>query len=173
MNIERKDYIILALGLALIAMLVWLVKATTAVSPVGGEKVIINEVVKRDTVIKLGGTIIKKVPMKETIVVDNTDTLKIKALLTVVDSLEKNLISMRVSKKLSLDTICGTDSDTVNIYVDVYKKQLDSISIKKKPIVITTMVERVYIPRSSTETWLLVGVGALGASLLYFIFGGK
>ena len=173
MNVERKDYIILALGLALIAMLVWLVKSTTTVSPVGGGKVIINEVVKRDTVIKLGETIIKKVPMKETIVIDNTDTVKIKALLTVVDSLERNLISMRVEKKLSLDTIYGADSDTVNICVDVYKKQLDSISIKKKPVVISTMIERVYIPRSSTETWLLVGVGALGASLLYFIFGGK
>ena len=173
MKLENKDYAIMGLGILLIAVIWWLIRATTAVTPVGEKQIVITEIVRTDTVIKQGATVIKKVPMKETILIDNTDTLKIKALLAAVDSLEKNLISMRVEKKLSIDTIYGANSDTISLVVDVYKKQLDTLSIARKPIIIPRNTEVKYIPRSSTETWLLIGAGAVGTLLLCLIFGGK
>ena len=172
---ERKDYIILGLGILLVGMIVWLIKATTTVTPVQSKtpQIIITETKRIDTVVKLGATVIKKVPMVQTITIDNTDTIKIRSLLAQVDSLEKNLLAMRVDKKLSLDTICGTDSDTVSLVVDVYRKQLDSMSIKKKPITMSKEIVYQYIERGNTDLWLAVGVGALGTALLFFILGGK
>ena len=111
--------------------------------------------------------------MVQTVTIDNTDTVKIRSLIAQVDSLEKSLLVMRVDKKLSLDTICGTDSDTVSLVVDVYRKQLDSMSIKKKPITMSKEIVYQYIERDNTDLWLAVGVGALGTALLFFILGGK
>ena len=172
---ERKDYIIIGLGLLLVGMIIWLIKATTTVHPVQSKtpEVVITETTRIDTVVKLGATIIKKVPMVETITIDNTDTTKIRSLLTQVDSLEKSLLLAKVDKKLSIDTVCGADRDTVSLVVDVYRKQLDSLSIKKKPIVLNTTVDYRYIPRNNTDLWLSAGIGAVGTALLFFIFGGK
>ena len=171
---ERKDYIILALGLALIIAIVWLLSRSSTVTPVGGKpKVIMTETVRVDTIAKPAVTIIKKVPMVQTVTIDNTDTVKIRSLIAQVDSLEKSLLVMRVDKKLSLDAICGIDSDTVSLVVDVYRKQLDSMSIKKKPITMSKEIVYQYIERDNTDLWLAVGVGALGTALLFFILGGK
>ena len=80
---------------------------------------------------------------------------------------------MRVDKKLSLDTICGTDSDTVSMVINVYRKQLDSLSIRKKPVLVSKEIMYQYVERDNTDLWLAVGVGALGTALLFFILGGK
>ena len=171
---ERKDYIILALGLALITAIVWLLNRSSTVTPVGGKpKVIMTETVRVDTIVKPAITIIKKVPMVQTVTIDNTDTVKIRSLIAQVDSLEKSLLVMRVDKKLSLDTICGTDSDTVSMVVNVYRKQLDSLSIRKKPVLVSKEIMYQYVERDNTDLWLAVGVGALGTALLFFILGGK
>ena len=172
---ERKDYIILGLGILLVGMIVWLIKATTTVTPVQSKtpQIIITETKRIDTVVKLGATIIKKVPMVQTITIDNTDTVKIRSLLAQVDSLEKSLLVMRVDKKLSIDTICGADSDTVSLVVDVYRKQLDSLSVKKRPILASKEIMYQYVERDNTDLWLAVGIGALGTALLFFILGGK
>ena len=171
---ERKDYIILALGLALIIAIVWLLNRSSTVTPVGGKpKVIMTETVRVDTIVKPAVTIIKKVPMVQTVTIDNTDTVKIRSLIAQVDSLEKSLLVMRVDKKLSLDTICGTDSDTVSMVINVYRKQLDSLSIRKKPVLVSKEIMYQYVERDNTDLWLAVGVGALGTALLFFILGGK
>lgn len=171
---ERKDYIILALGLALITAIVWLLNRSSTVTPVGGKpKVIMTETVRVDTIVKPAVTIIKKVPMVQTVTIDNTDTVKIRSLIAQVDSLEKSLLVMRVDKKLSLDTICGTDSDTVSMVINVYRKQLDSLSIRKKPVLVSKEIMYQYVERDNTDLWLAVGVGALGTALLFFILGGK
>ena len=172
---ERKDYIILGLGILLVGMIVWLIKATTTVTPVQSKtpQIIITETKRIDTVVKLGATIIKKVPMVQTITIDNTDTVKIRSLLAQVDSLEKSLLVLRVDKKLSIDTICGADSDTVSLVVDVYRKQLDSLSVKKRPILASKEIMYQYVERDNTDLWLAVGIGALGTALLFFILGGK
>ena len=74
---ERKDYIILALGLALIIAIVWLLNRSSTVTPVGGKpKVIMTERLRVDTIVKPAVTIIKKVPMVQTVTIDNTDTVK-------------------------------------------------------------------------------------------------
>ena len=172
---ERKNYIIIGLGLLLVGMTIWLIKATTNVIPVKSKtpEVIITETKRIDTVVKLGNTIIKKVPMVQTITIDNTDTIKIRSLLAQVDSLEKSLIIAKVENKLSIDTICGADRDTVSLVVNVYRKQLDSLSIRKKPIILSNTIEYKYIQRNSTDLWLSVGVGVVGTALLFLIFGGK
>ena len=171
---ERKDYIILALGLALITVIVCLLNNSSTVTPVGGKpKVIMTETVRVDTIVKPAVTIIKKVPMVQTITIDNTDTAKIRSLIAQVDSLEKSLLVMKVDKKLSIDTICGADSDTVSLVVDVYRKQLDSLSVKKKPVLVSKEIMYQYVERDNTDLWLAVGVGALGTALLFFILGGK
>ena len=171
---ERKDYIILALGLALITVIICLLNSSSTVTPVGGKpKVIMTETVRVDTVVKPAVTIIKKVPMVQTITIDNTDTVKIRSLIAQVDSLEKSLLVMRVDKKLSIDTICGADSDTVSLVVDVYRKQLDSLSVKKRPILASKEIMYQYVERDNTDLWLAVGIGALGTALLFFILGGK
>ena len=171
---ERKDYIILALGLALITAIILLLSSSSTVTPVGGKpKIIMTETVRVDTVIKPAVTIIKKVPMVQTVTIDNTDTAKVRFLMAQVDSLEKNLLAMRVDKKLSIDTICGADSDTVSMVVNVYRKQLDSLSIRKKPVLVSKEIMYQYVERDNTDIWLAVGVGALGTALLFFILGGK
>ena len=171
---ERKDYIILALGLALITVIVCLLNNSSTVTPVGGKpKVIMTETVRVDTIVKPAVTIIKKVPMVQTITIDNTDTTKVRSLIAQVDSLEKSLLVMKVDKKLSIDTICGADSDTVSLVVDVYRKQLDSLSVKKKPVLVSKEIIYQYVERDNTDLWLAVGVGALGTALLFFILGGK
>ena len=172
---ERKDYIILGLGILLVGMIVWLIKATTTVTPVQSKtpQIIITETKRIDTVVKLGATIIKRVPMVQTITIDNTDTVKIRSLLAQVDSLEKSLIIAKVEKKLSIYTVCGADNDTLSLVVNVYRKQLDSLSIRKKPIVLSNTIEYRYIQRNSTDLWLSAGIGAVGTALLFFIFGGK
>lgn len=171
---ERKDYIILALGLALITVIICLLNSSSTVTPVGGKpKVIMTETVRVDTVVKPAITIIKKVPMVQTITIDNTDTAKIRSLIAQVDSLEKSLLVLRVDKKLSIDTICGADSDTVSLVVDVYRKQLDSLSVKKKPVLVAKEIMYQYVERDNTDLWLAVGIGALGTALLFFILGGK
>ena len=171
---ERKDYIILALGLALITAIVWLLNSSSTVTPVGGKpKVIMTETVRVDTIVKPAVTIIKKVPMVQTITIDNTDTTKVRSLIAQVDSLEKSLLVMKVDKKLSIDTICGADSDTVSLVVDVYRKQLDSLSVRKKPVLVSKEIMYQYVERDNTDLWLAVGVGALGTALLFFILGGK
>ena len=171
---ERKDYIILALGLALITVIVCLLNSSSTVTPVGGKpKVIMTETVRVDTIVKPAVTIIKKVPMVQTITIDNTDTTKVRSLIAQVDSLEKSLLVMKVDKKLSIDTICGADSDTVSLVVDVYRKQLDSLSVKKKPVLVSKEIIYQYVERDNTDLWLAVGVGALGTALLFFILGGK
>ena len=171
---ERKDYIILALGLALITVIICLLNNSSTVTPVGGKpKVIMTETVRVDTIVKPAVTIIKKVPMVQTITIDNTDTVKVRSLIAQVDSLEKSLLVLRVDKKLSIDTICGADSDTVSLVVDVYRKQLDSLSVKKKPVLVSKEIMYQYVERDNTDLWLAVGVGALGTALLFFILGGK
>ena len=171
---ERKDYIILALGLALITAIVWLLNSSSTVTPVGGKpKVIMTETVRVDTIVKPAVTIIKKVPMVQTITIDNTDTVKVRSLVSQVDSLEKSLIIAKVEKKLSIDTVCGADNDTVSLVVNVYKKQLDSLSIRKRPVVLSNTIEYRYMQRNSTDLWLSAGIGAVGTALLFFIFGGK
>lgn len=171
---ERKNYIILALGLALITVIVCLLNNSSTVTPVGGRpKVIMTETVRVDTIVKPAVTIIKKVPMVQTITIDNTDTTKVRSLIAQVDSLEKSLLVMKVDKKLSIDTICGADSDTVSLVVDVYRKQLDSLSVKKKPVLVSKEIIYQYVERDNTDLWLAVGVGALGTALLFFILGGK
>ena len=87
--------------------------------------------------------------------------------------MEKSLLVMKVDKKLSIDTICGADSDTVSLVVDVYRKQLDSLSVKKKPVLVSKEIMYQYVERDNTDLWLAVGVGALGTALLFFILGGK
>ena len=165
---ERKDYIILALGLALITAIVWLIDSSSTVTPVGGKpKVIMTETVRVDTIVKPAVTIIKKVPMVQTITIDNTDTTKVRSLIAQVDSLEKSLLVMKVDKKLSID------SDTVSLVVDVYRKQLDSLSVRKKPVLVSKEIMYQYVERDNTDLWLAVGVGALGTALLFFILGGK
>lgn len=171
---ERKDYIILALGLALITVIICLLNSSSTVTPVGGKpKVIMTETVRVDTIVKPAVTIIKKVPMVQTITIDNTDTVKVRSLIAQVDSLEKSLLVLRVDKKLSIDTICGADSDTVSLVVDVYRKQLDSLSVKKKPVLVAKEIMYQYVERDNTDLWLAVGIGALGTALLFFILGGK
>ena len=171
---ERKDYIILALGLALITVIVCLLNNSSTVTPVGGKpKVIMTETVRVDTIVKPAVTIIKKVPMVQTITIDNTDTTKVRSLIAQVDSLEKSLLVMKVDKKLSIDTICGADRDTLSLVVDVYRKQLDSLSVKKKPVLVSKEIMYQYVERDNTDLWLAVGVGALGTALLFFILGGK
>ena len=87
---ERKDYIILILGLALITAIIWLLNSSSTITPVGGKpKVIMTETVRVDTIVKPAITIIKKVPMVQTITIDNTDTTKVRSLIAQVDSLEK------------------------------------------------------------------------------------
>ena len=132
-----------------------------------------TETVRVDTIVKPAVTIIKKVPMVQTITIDNTDTAKVRSLIAQVDSLEKSLLVMKVDKKLSIDTICGSDSDTVSLVVDVYRKQLDSLSVKKKPVLVSKEIMYQYVERDNTDLWLAVGVGALGTALLFFILGGK
>ena len=171
---ERKDYIILALGLALITVIICLLNNSSTVTPVGGKpKVIMTETVRVDTIVKPAVTIIKKVQMVQTITIDNTDTAKVRSLIAQVDSLEKSLLVMKVDKKLSIDTICGADRDTVSLVVDVYRKQLDSLSVRKKPVLVSKEIMYQYVERDNTDLWLAVGVGALGTALLFFILGGK
>lgn len=131
---------------------------------------------KKDTVYKTQPVEIKKVKFTQTVYIPKEikDTVEIRRLLNVRDSLEIILTHYKVDNKLSLDTVYQ-QSDTVNMVVDKINNRLDSLRIARVPIILQENV--VEIPVEKEVPWYKTFEAGAGAAilvgLLIFLIGGR
>ena len=126
-----------------------------------------------DTLIQVHDIVITNTKMGKNVYIDNTDTIKIKALIYQTDSLESIIVAMKSGVRLRVDSIVKPHDDTVSIVFDKYKNKLDSLIIKHKPVGVqvihnTQLIEEP-VPMSRYFIW--GGSGLVAGILLTLLIG--